>query len=382
MARLATLCLRMAALAASVRAQQPQYPPAFPPTPILPSSINYAPSITPTIMDPTAPNAQSVCPGYTASNVQESSTGVTASLTLAGSACNAYGNDIVDLVLSVEYQSQERLAVSIYPKYLVPGNESLYLLSDTLTPQPTAEATSSKASSDLEFVWSNDPTFQFKIVRVSSGEVLFNTYGSKIVFEDQFLELVTTMVPDYNVYGLAENLRGFRIPNNFTQTFWNNYNLTDDQLLDVNSHSVHPMYLETRYSNASSSSCVVSQIGDGQVQSPTNCQSNSTNANSTSHGVYARNAHGQEWLFRSESLTYRTIGGSFEFYFLSGSTPKEVISQYQTGIVKTPVMQPYWALGFFQCRWGYQNWTSKLQLRKQRVQKRLVLIISFQIYKM
>ncbi len=33
------------------------------------------------------------------------------------------------------------------------------------------------------------------------------------------------MVPQYNIYGLAENLRGFRIPNNFSQTFWNAYNL-------------------------------------------------------------------------------------------------------------------------------------------------------------
>jgi alpha-glucosidase len=74
--------------------------------------------------------------------------------------------------------------------------------------------------------------------------------------------------------------------------------------------------------------------------------------------VYARNAHGQDWLLREDTITYRTIGGSFEFYFLSGPSPKEVISQYQVGIVDTPVMQAYWALGFHQCRWGYLNWTN------------------------
>lgn len=111
---------------------------------------------------------------------------------------------------------------------------------------------------------------------------------------------------------------------------WNAYNLDNDQILDVNGHSVHPMYLETRYKDNAS----------------------------TSHGVYARNAHGQDWLLRDQRVTYRTIGGSFDFYFLSGPSANAVISQYQKGIVGTPVMQPYWALGFHQVRWSYQNWSN------------------------
>lgn len=80
-------------------AQKPQYPPAFPPTPALSASVNYAPSVLPNVQDPTAPNAQSECPGYVASNVQESSTGVTADLTLAGEPCNVYACSVpcVDL---------------------------------------------------------------------------------------------------------------------------------------------------------------------------------------------------------------------------------------------------------------------------------------------
>lgn len=249
---------------------------------------------------------------------------------MAGPACNVYGNDIEHLSLDVQYQSKERLAVKIVPKYLAPHNESLYTLSDQLTPLPTQQEHASKMDSDLEFVWSNEPSFQFKISRQSSGEVLFDTYGSKIIFEDQFLELTTSMVKDYNIYGLAAYIHSFRLGNNFTQTFWNAYNLDNDQEIDVNGHSVHPMYLETRYGNGSS----------------------------TSHGVYARNAHGQDWLLRDNRVTYRTIGGSFDFYFISGPTAKDTIAQYHTGIVGTPGMQPYWALGFHQVRWGYQNWTN------------------------
>ena len=45
------------------------------------------------------------CPGYKASNVQNDSSRVTADLTLAGTACNVYGEDLTDLKLEVEYQT-------------------------------------------------------------------------------------------------------------------------------------------------------------------------------------------------------------------------------------------------------------------------------------
>ena len=45
------------------------------------------------------------CPGYTASNVRKDGSTVTADLTLAGSACNVYGQDLMNLKLLVEYQT-------------------------------------------------------------------------------------------------------------------------------------------------------------------------------------------------------------------------------------------------------------------------------------
>lgn len=45
------------------------------------------------------------CPGYKASNVRVSPTGVTADLTLAGAACNVYGTDLKNLILQVTYQT-------------------------------------------------------------------------------------------------------------------------------------------------------------------------------------------------------------------------------------------------------------------------------------
>jgi alpha-glucosidase len=47
------------------------------------------------------------CPGYKASNVQTTSSGLTADLTLAGTACDVYGTDLTDLTLEVTYDTGE-----------------------------------------------------------------------------------------------------------------------------------------------------------------------------------------------------------------------------------------------------------------------------------
>lgn len=52
------------------------------------------------------------CPGYSASNVQNDGSKVTANLALAGIACNVYGEDLTDLRLEVEYQTGTLLHVS------------------------------------------------------------------------------------------------------------------------------------------------------------------------------------------------------------------------------------------------------------------------------
>ena len=47
------------------------------------------------------------CPGYAATNIQQNANSLTATLSLAGDACNTYGDDITDLTLLVEYQAGE-----------------------------------------------------------------------------------------------------------------------------------------------------------------------------------------------------------------------------------------------------------------------------------
>ena len=63
---------------------------------------------TSTISPPTSSPATgdiSTCPGYRASNIAKKASTLTADLTLRGPACDAYGYDLVDLKLVVEYQT-------------------------------------------------------------------------------------------------------------------------------------------------------------------------------------------------------------------------------------------------------------------------------------
>ncbi|CAF0767231.1 unnamed protein product, partial [Adineta ricciae] len=53
-------------------------------------------------------------------------------------------------------------------------------------------------------------------------------------------------------------------------------------------------------------------------------------------------------------LTYRTIGGIFDIFVFAGTTPEQVIRQYQSVIGK-PYFPPYWGFGFQLCRYGYNS---------------------------
>jgi len=188
----------------------------------VPSAADSGANLIANIEDPEAKDAQNVCPGYTANNVARTSLGLTATLTLAGTACNLYGNDLSTLNLTVQYQSADRLAVKITPAVIGPSNSTQYDLPDYIVHQPTADpdANSTMLTNDLHFVWSNEPTFSFSVFRLSTGDTLFSTEGTKLVFEDQFVEFASSLPENYNLYGLGETIHGLRLGNNFSKTMW------------------------------------------------------------------------------------------------------------------------------------------------------------------
>jgi len=113
----------------------------------------------------------------------------------------------------------------------------------------------------------------------------------------------------------------------------------------------HPFYLDTRYYE------IDARTGNLTLVTTSETSAEGNNYVSHSHGVYNRNAHGQEILLRPSNITWRSLGGSIDLYFFPGSTQQEVTSSYQNGAIGLPAMQQYYTFGFHQCRWGYANWS-------------------------
>ena len=197
-------------------------PTSFRPIFTVPADADLGATLLPNINDPQAVDAQTVCPGYVASNLKRSLYGLSATLELAGDACNVYGTDIELLNLTVEHQSGDRLSIRIIPTVIDASNISQYQLPSYLVHQPTrdADADTTSLTSDLDFIWSNHPTFSFTVLRVSTGDVLFSTARTKLVFENQFVEFASSLPHNYNLYGLGETIHGLRLGNNFTKTIY------------------------------------------------------------------------------------------------------------------------------------------------------------------
>ncbi|KAL6803531.1 glycoside hydrolase family 31 protein [Trichoderma sp. SZMC 28012] len=258
------------------------------------------------------------CPGYKASNVRVSPTGVTADLTLAGAACNVYGTDLKNLILQVTYQTEDRLHVLIQDK-----DNQVYQVPESVFPRPGGSVLS--LASNLKFSYTANP-FSFKVTRARTGEVLFDSSAASLVFESQYLRLRTSLPANPNLYGLGEHSDPLRLKtSNYIRTMWNqdSYGIPNN----ANLYGTHPFYLEHRATG--------------------------------SHGVFFLNSNGMDIMINQDAsgnqyLEYNTIGGVFDFYFVAGPTPVAAVQQYGE-FAGFPTMQPYWGLGFHQCRYGYQD---------------------------
>ncbi|KAF2853273.1 glycoside hydrolase family 31 protein [Plenodomus tracheiphilus IPT5] len=258
------------------------------------------------------------CPGYAASNVVTTESTLTADLTLAGAACNVYSDDIEDLKLSVEYQTNDRLHVKIYDAAL-----SVYQVQEQVLPRPKNEnAASSEAVLKFDIVKS---PFSFKVTRKENGEVLFDSSAAPIIFESQYVRLRTSLPTDPNIYGLGEHSDSFRFhTQNYERVLLNSESPNIPQ--NANLYGTHPVYFDHR--------------GDKGT-----------------HGVFLLNATPMNIDIKQTSsgaqyLEYNTIGGIIDLYFLAGKQPAEVSKQY-ADVVGYSAMYPYWTFGFHQCRFGY-----------------------------
>ncbi|KAI8971501.1 alpha glucosidase [Mycotypha africana] len=227
---------------------------------------------------------------------------------------NLYGNTIENLVVDVDYETEERLHIKISDKekkqYTVPD-------SPLGIERPNVVHRAEKANYDFQYT---AKPFSFRVVRKSDKAVIFDTSNMPFVFEDQYLELSTKLPDDANIYGLGEVTAPFRRTTNIT-TIWARDNADD---FYRNIYGSHPYY---------------SEIRDGKA-----------------HGVLLMNSHGMDVVTADNRITYKVIGGILDFYFFvpkSGS-PNDVSIAY-TDLIGKPLMPSHWMLGWHHCRYGYKS---------------------------
>ncbi|EHK97248.1 putative alpha/beta-glucosidase agdC [Glarea lozoyensis 74030] len=262
------------------------------------------------------------CPGYSASGVVQTATGLTADLTLAGAACNVYGNDIQNLKLTVNYDSDSRLHVKIEDAANI-----AYRVPQSVFPTPDSNASVSAADSALEFSHVDSP-FSFKVTRKSSGEVLFDTSAASLIFEDQYLRVRTSLPENPNIYGLGEHSDSLRLnTTDYTRTLWSrdSYGIP----AGTNLYGNHPIYFDHRGSSGT-------------------------------HGVFLLSSSGMDVKINrtqtdGQYLEYNLMSGILDFYFIDGPSPKQVAEHYSEVSGKAAMM-PYWGFGFHQCRYGYRDY--------------------------
>ncbi|QRV77504.1 glycoside hydrolase family 31 protein [Ceratobasidium sp. AG-Ba] len=257
------------------------------------------------------------CKGYIAKNIKTSSNGLTADLTLAAT-CGIHGPDMKRLTLRVTYEDKSRIHVKIGD-----SEGKRYEVPEEVFPRPTSKVTASSA--DIEFKYVANP-FSFSVIRKKTGEVLFDTKGSTLVFEEQYLRLKTAVPNNANIYGLGEHANTFRLdPFNTTRTLWNR----DFGVIPGNNlYGAHPVYFEHRTTGT--------------------------------HAVLLLNSNGMDVKLRPGSLEYNVIGGILDFYFIGGNDGKTGPADVARGYAKLaglPASVPYWSLGLHQCRYGYHDFT-------------------------
>lgn len=168
-------------------------------------------------------------------------------------------------------------------------------------------------------------TFFVKVRRHSTNTTIWDTSVGGFTFAEQFLQMVVKL-PSRNMYGFGEN-RHFSFQHDFDFKRWPMF--ARDQGVDwgdyANLYGVHPFYM------------------------------NIEDALGNSHGVLLLNSNAMEIILNPlPSLTYRTVGGIFDFYLFLGPSPEHVIQQY-TSLIGHPYLPPYWAIGFQLCKYGYNN---------------------------
>lgn len=204
------------------------------------------------------------------------------------------------------------------------AGEQVFQIQESLIPRPSHEETPAE-SAKLAFTLTEEP-FAFQVSRRESGEVLFNTSLSNLIFESQYVRFGTILPVDPNIYGFGEHSDRFRFRTGeaYQRTLWNREAPFIPR--ESNLYGSHPTYLEHRSTGA--------------------------------HAVLLLNSNGMDIkLDKTEAgdghfIEYNTIGGVVDLYFFAGPDPADVSRQHAQ-VLGLSTLTPYWSLGYHQAKYGY-----------------------------
>ncbi|XP_074859780.1 sucrase-isomaltase, intestinal isoform X2 [Carettochelys insculpta] len=276
--------------------------------------------------------------GYSVSNVQNTTLGLTADLFIDPSIPDRYGEHSLSinmLRLEVKYHDDNMLQFKIYD-----ANTKRYEVPVPLfIPDP-----SSTEAGRLYEVTIKDNPFGIQIRRRSTGTIIWDSQVPGFTFSDMFIQ-ISTRLPSQYVYGFGETEHTtYRRDMNWNT--WGMFAKDQSPGYKLNSYGVHPFYMGLE--------------DDGNA-----------------HGVLLLNSNAMDVTFQpTPALTYRTIGGILDFYMVLGPTPELVVQEY-TALIGRPVMPPYWSLGFQLCRYGYQNDTEVADLYEAMKTARIPYDVQF-----
>ncbi|XP_023237280.1 lysosomal alpha-glucosidase-like [Centruroides sculpturatus] len=147
--------------------------------------------------------------------------------------------------------------------------------------------------------------------RLSNRETVFKTDLKRLIFSHQFLQL-SSLLPSKYIYGLGQHKSPLLKNTKWNLiTFFNKGRHLHNE--ETNSGS-HPFYLVME-------------------------------KNGNSHGVVLLNSNAMDIMIQpTPAITFRPVGGIFDFFVFLGPKPNDVIQQY-TKIIGTTLMPPYWSLG-------------------------------------
>ncbi|KAL4422366.1 hypothetical protein ABPG75_008563 [Micractinium tetrahymenae] len=151
----------------------------------------------------------------------------------------------------------------------------------------------------------------------------FDSTGQRLVFKDQYLEWSTVLSPASYLYGAGERASEttYITRNGYPYPLWNRDESPTLPMRNTYGHWPFLLVVE---------------------------------ADGTAWGMLMLNSNGMDVVVTADKLTWRMTGGIVDLFVFLGPSPLDVLEQF-TRVVGRPAMQPYWAFGFHQSRYGYSS---------------------------